>query len=169
MRPPFHTTRTYVSIHTDVIASVYCDLRSAEAELETGEATSYTTPRTLMSILRLSQAVAKLRFDDRVCQSDVDEALRLMKMSKVSITQQEERRAREDPITTVYRKVKEAAKARRQTAFTFAEIAGLVRTDGIEREDILQAVDEYASIAVWTKEVDAAGNPTVTFGDVDAI
>lgn len=62
---------------------MYCDIRKTEEELETGEATSYTTPRTLMSILRLSQSVAKLRWDDRVCQSDVDEALRLMKMSKV--------------------------------------------------------------------------------------
>ena len=60
----------------------------------------YSTARTLLSILRLSEAIARLRWSDevsallhiscwskaffaKVAQSDVDESLRLIKMSKV--------------------------------------------------------------------------------------
>ncbi len=57
-----------------------------QEEADVGDqAHSYTTARTLLSILRLSEALARLRFSDEVAQSDVDEALRLMQMSKASL------------------------------------------------------------------------------------
>ena len=41
----------------------------------------YITPRTLLGIIRLSQALAKLNFREEVTQDDVDESLRLMDFS----------------------------------------------------------------------------------------
>jgi len=41
----------------------------------------YVTPRTLLGIIRLSQAMAKLCFRDIVNQADVDEAIKLMDYS----------------------------------------------------------------------------------------
>ena len=41
----------------------------------------YVTPRTLLAIIRLSQAMAKLCFRDKVNQADVDEAIKLMDFS----------------------------------------------------------------------------------------
>jgi DNA replication licensing factor MCM7 len=49
---------------TDYVAAVYAEMRRQEAMSDRPH--SYTTPRTLLSILRLSQALAKLRFDDKV-------------------------------------------------------------------------------------------------------
>lgn len=49
---------------TDYVAAVYAELRRQEAMSDRPH--SYTTPRTLLSILRLSQALAKLRFDNAV-------------------------------------------------------------------------------------------------------
>ena len=46
---------------------------------------SYTSARTLLGVLRLSQALARLRYSDAVEQGDVDEALRLMEASKESL------------------------------------------------------------------------------------
>ncbi|KAL7567440.1 hypothetical protein ACA910_021400 [Epithemia clementina (nom. ined.)] len=43
------------------------------------------TARQLLSILRLSQALARLRFSDLVARQDVDEAIRLTHMSKASL------------------------------------------------------------------------------------
>lgn len=45
----------------------------------------YITPRTLLGIIRISQAMARLGFRNRVCQEDVDEALRLMEKCRSSI------------------------------------------------------------------------------------
>lgn len=44
---------------------------------------TYTTPRTLLSILRLAQSAAKIRFSRVVTEGDVNEALRLMAASNV--------------------------------------------------------------------------------------
>ena len=49
---------------TEYVAAIYGELRRQEAMSD--RPNSYTTPRTLLSILRLSQALAKLRFDNAV-------------------------------------------------------------------------------------------------------
>lgn len=46
---------------------------------------SYTTPRTLLGVIRLAQALAKIRFSGEVSQEDIDEALNLMEESQRSI------------------------------------------------------------------------------------
>jgi len=73
-------------------------------ELDAGEmAMGYTTARTLLSILRLSEALARLRWADQVVEDDVNEALRLMKMSKVSLEDKSNgNSAKLDPITAAY-------------------------------------------------------------------
>jgi len=50
-----------------------------------GESYIYTTPRTLLGIIRLSQAMARLRFSEVVEEADVEEALRLMDMSQRTV------------------------------------------------------------------------------------
>ena len=52
---------------------------------ERDEAFTYTSARTLLGMVRLSQALARLRFADVVETSDVEEALRLMDVSKASL------------------------------------------------------------------------------------
>lgn len=59
---------------------------------------TYTSARTLLGVLRLSQALARLRWATMVAIEDVDEALRLMDASKESLYDEEdetERRRRE--------------------------------------------------------------------------
>lgn len=41
----------------------------------------YVTPRTLLGIIRISQAMAKLNFRSEVVMNDVDESLKLMDYS----------------------------------------------------------------------------------------
>lgn len=147
---------------TDYVAAVYAEMRAEEAASDVPH--SYTTARTLLSILRLSQALARLRFADSVeqvggsakqasnegpsgstarpnasryncwealpalplwrrprltpswrcspaadtclpaappSQSDVDEALRLMKMSKASLFDDAGAERAADPISQV--------------------------------------------------------------------
>ena len=56
--------------------------------------------RTLLAILRLATALARLRIEDRVQKEDVNEAIRLMEMSKDSLTLgQEDGSARPQSIT----------------------------------------------------------------------
>jgi len=58
----------------------------------------------------LVQALARLRFSTEVAQSDVDEALRLMQMSKSSLLQDASRRnASLDPISHIYSIIRDEA------------------------------------------------------------
>ena len=50
----------------DYIAVVYAEMRADEIAAEVPH--SYTTARTLLSILRLAQALARLRFADSIDQ-----------------------------------------------------------------------------------------------------
>jgi DNA replication licensing factor MCM7 len=53
-------------LDVEYIAAIYADMRLVEAQTE--QPHSYTTARTLLSILRLSQALARLRLDDVITQ-----------------------------------------------------------------------------------------------------
>merc|ERR1712050_300287 len=59
------------------IVNAYVSIRDEEK--------AYTTPRTLLGILRLSQAHARARFSERVEREDFEEAMRLIKASKESV------------------------------------------------------------------------------------
>ena len=59
--------------------------RRRPADEKAGAAYTYTNPRTLLAIIRLSQALARLRFSTEVNVKDIEEALRLMDASRSSI------------------------------------------------------------------------------------
>ncbi|KAG6814586.1 hypothetical protein H0H92_000115 [Tricholoma furcatifolium] len=68
------------------VVDSYVRLRKvSKEEAEQNKSHSYTSARTLLGILRLAQALARLRWADSVEREDVDEALRLMACSKESL------------------------------------------------------------------------------------
>merc|ERR1719240_1430969 len=66
------------------IVDAYVQMREEEKAGDIDSRKSYTTPRSLLAILRLSQAHARARFSDRVQRQDFEEAMRLLKESKES-------------------------------------------------------------------------------------
>ena len=74
------------------VVESYVKLRKASKdESEQQKAHTYTSARTLLGVLRLAQALARLRFASVVEQADVDEALRLMAASKETLLEDEQR------------------------------------------------------------------------------
>ena len=55
-----------------------------------------------MNLTLPSQALARLRFSETVVQSDVDEALRLMQMSKFSLYSDDRQKSGLDAISDIY-------------------------------------------------------------------
>lgn len=71
---------------SNYIVSAYVKLRNQSKEEEAkGQAFTYTSARTLLGLLRMSQALARLRFSAEVTIEDVDGALELIDVSKSSL------------------------------------------------------------------------------------
>ena len=73
------------------IVSSYCEMRKLSRLEENAKTTTFTSARTLLAILRLATALARLRLGDKVDNRDVMEAIRLMDMSKDTLKQQTEK------------------------------------------------------------------------------
>ena len=86
------------------IADTYATNRQMDSSQakKNGEFASMTA-RQLLSILRLAQAHAKLYFRDVVRMEDVDEALRLVYMSKASVLETAEvKNKRDDVLSAIF-------------------------------------------------------------------
>ncbi|WIA36887.1 hypothetical protein OEZ86_008135 [Tetradesmus obliquus] len=156
---------------TDYVAAHYVEARGQEAS-ELGERGAYITPRTLMSILRLSQAVAKLRFDDNVVRSDIDAAIALMRASQASIEPELAKRTREDPVSRLYMAIKDWAVKMRTPLVPWETIESCATNaviTGDTRRDIISAtLEEYAAISVWIIKRDRQGRTVgVEFAEED--
>lgn len=90
---------------------------SKEQEKESKSHT-YTSARTLLGVLRLSQALARLRISDTVEQADVDEALRLIDVSKESLQSDDEKEKEADQTyaSRIFRIIKDMATAMSQSS-----------------------------------------------------
>lgn len=134
---------------SNYIASAYAEMR--QDELDAGDkAMGYTTARTLLSILRLSEALARLRWADQVSEGDVNEALRLMKMSKISLEETAgDDTTKLDPITAVYMAIRDWADAQPTSEVRYEQAVALVISKGYTVETLCACLDEYASLDVW--------------------
>lgn len=119
---------------------------------------THASPRTLLGIVRLSQALARLRFADTVVIEDTDEALRLIEVSKASLYGKDEW----DEDNTVSSKIYNII---RTLAFGGASGGGAggvgngelsmrtvrerVLAKGFTDDQLADVVDEYAALDVW--------------------
>lgn len=67
----------------DYLVGAYVEMRK---EARVNREMTYTSARTLLAILRLSTARARLRAAAEVTKADVDEAMRLMEASRASVS-----------------------------------------------------------------------------------
>jgi DNA replication licensing factor MCM7 len=98
---------------SDYVVESYVRLRKiSKDEVEQKKAHTYTSARTLLGVLRLSQALARLRLAATVEREDVDEALRLMEASKESLVDEEDKEWEGDRSqqSQIYRLIKEMSR-----------------------------------------------------------
>ncbi|TPX16430.1 mini-chromosome maintenance complex protein 7 [Thyridium curvatum] len=177
---------------SDYLIKTYVRMRDSQKRAERkGKQFTHTTPRTLLGVVRLAQALARLRFSDAVVQDDVDEALRLIEASKESLAAEQGaaggRRAL-NASSRIYNLVKALADTGACRAddagddedeeedqygveLSLRKVKERVIAKGFTEDQWLTALDEYTSLDVWQ----TSGNGTrLTFvtannGDEDEI
>lgn len=92
---------------SEYMIKTYVRMRDQQQRAEKkGKQFTHTTPRTLLGVVRLAQALARLRFSNEVVQDDVDEALRLVEASKESLNNElDNRQQAQSPNDRIYRLV----------------------------------------------------------------
>lgn len=138
------------------IVDSYVRLRKMSKEDEkANKSHTYTSARTLLGVLRLAQALARLRFADSVEHSDIDEALRLMECSKESLQDDDEKEFGPDKsiVSQIYRLIKSmgGTKGRRKRQKRMGKGPGGERdmdidSDENEDDETLSMVDIRARV-----------------------
>ncbi|KAK8588197.1 hypothetical protein V6N13_087141 [Hibiscus sabdariffa] len=131
----------------EYIATAYSSIRQEEAKSNAPH--SYTTVRTLLSILRISAALARLRFSETVAQSDVDEALRLMQMSKFSLYSDERQKSGLDAISDIYSILRDEAARANKMDVRYAHALNWISRKGYSEAQLKECLEEYAALNVW--------------------
>ncbi|KAL4826488.1 hypothetical protein H8958_004212 [Nasalis larvatus] len=129
----------------DYITAAYVEMRR---EAWASKDATYTSARTLLAILRLSTALARLRMVDIVEKEDVNEAIRLMEMSKDSLLGDKGQTARtQRPADVIFAIVRELVSGGRSIRFSEAEQRCVSR--GFTPAQFQAALDEYEELNVW--------------------
>lgn len=164
------------------IVDSYVRLRKLSKDAaEQKKSHTYTSARTLLGVLRLSQALARLRFANVVQHDDVDEALRLMECSKESLYEDEDREQEVDRsvVSQIYRLIKhmvvEGGRKRRKRQRRFGrrpnggpdtedsdedegeeelsmvDVRSRVLGAGYNEAQLNETIIEYENVDVWTR------------------
>lgn len=144
---------------SDYLVGAYVRLRQQQKRDEAGKKTfTHTSPRTLLGILRLSQALARLRFADEVITDDVDEALRLVEVSKSSLyDDNRDRRGDQSPSTKIFNLIRgmrdsgAAATGEGRGELDMRRVRERVLAKGFTVQQLESCLDEYAMLDVSIK------------------
>lgn len=140
---------------SDYMVGAYVRMRQQQKRDEsTKRAFTHTSPRTLLGVLRISQALARLRFADAVITEDVDEALRLVEVSKASLYTDERGRGDQTPSSKIYHLVRgmkdsgAAAVGDGSGELDLRRVRERVLAKGFTADQFEEAVDEYSLLDV---------------------
>lgn len=145
------------------IVEAYVSLRSQGTptgkQIKNGDQTVMTA-RQLLSILRLSQALARLRFSDYVAREDVDEAIRLTHMSTSSLTDHDQGGAGgeqgstkrkwggEDVTSRIFNIIRDYSTSSRSTRIELKLVEAMVLRKGFTDQQLKQCLEEYQSLDI---------------------
>lgn len=156
-------------LHNYIVAK-YVEKRKLQREGLDEQSYMYVTPRTLLAIIRLSQALARLSFRAEVNQSDVDEAIKLMDFSirslrtlKSDANSSKGRGAggnrenkKDDRMSEIIRAVRQVIQNSKQESLKVAEILKAITKDRViggalgqlDREELTAVLKHYQKLSI---------------------
>lgn len=129
----------------EIIVNSYVELRK---EARNNKDMTFTSARNLLGILRLSTALARLRLADEVDKDDVQEALRLLEMSKDSLNQTEQKTGHvQNTSDKIFALIRELAGASKTVKVS--DVMERCTTKGYKPDEIDTCIEEYEELNVW--------------------
>jgi len=129
---------------TEYIVSAYVEMRK---EARHNRDMTFTSARTLLAVLRLSTALARLRLADVVEKEDVDEAMRLMEMSKASLNDEEPQAMKPQAKDAIYSIIRDMSGDGRSIKLNDAQQRCL--TKGYTPDQFEDCLSNYQELNIW--------------------
>ncbi|GMT32758.1 hypothetical protein PFISCL1PPCAC_24055 [Pristionchus fissidentatus] len=127
------------------LVEMYVEMRRESRE---SDDSTFTSPRLLLSVIRMATALARLRLSDRVNSSDIDESIRLMHSSKSSLRPElREKEARLSPTDVVFGVLRELNTSSKGPIEWNAAMQKISKK-GLSEEELDKTVSHYSSLGV---------------------
>ncbi|KAG2331233.1 hypothetical protein Bca52824_002413 [Brassica carinata] len=133
----------------EYIATAYSSIRQEEQNQNSSFLHNSENSAKHSAHIRYSRALARLRFSESVAQSDVDEALRLMQMSKISLYADDRQKAGLDAISDTYSIIRDEAARSNKTHVSYANALNWISRKGYSEAQLKECLEEYAALNVW--------------------
>ncbi|KAK6962409.1 DNA replication licensing factor mcm7 [Biomphalaria glabrata] len=131
----------------DYITGAYVEMRK---EARNNKDMTFTSARTLLAILRLSTALARLRLADTVEKEDVNEAMRLMEMSRDSLNSTHDTHSKSiNPTDQIYQIIREMVPTSGVRSVKISDILETCTNKGYKPDRIHVCIEEYEDLNVW--------------------
>ncbi|KAF5016072.1 hypothetical protein F66182_12363 [Fusarium sp. NRRL 66182] len=142
---------------SDYMVGAYVRMRRQQKKDEANKRQfSHVTPRTLLGVIRISQALARLRFSDTVVTDDVDEALRLVEVSKASLDNEQNGEGDHTPSSKIYNLIRgmresgaAAAEDGQEGELSLRRVRQRVLAKGFTEDQLTKTIQEYQDLDVW--------------------
>lgn len=160
---------------SEYMIKTYVRMREQHKRAEKkGKQFTHATSRTLLGVVRLAQALARLRFSNDVCADDVDEALRLVEASKESLSADLGAAHRGlNASSRIYNLVKGLADSGACRAndvddelgveLSMRKVKERVIAKGFTEDQWINALEEYTTLDVGDKKVHRTGQTLTSF------
>lgn len=149
----------------EYVVSKYVKLRQESKRNEhSNKHFSHTTLRTLLGILRLSQAHARVRFSNEVTINDVEEAIRLVDVAKKSLLDEDDPELHVSSREKLFNLVKDIIALEQSQFIPLESIRNTVLGKGYLESEFNECIEKYSDLNVW--QVVNNGND-LTLIDVD--
>jgi len=129
---------------TEYIVSAYVEMRK---EARHSRDMTFTSARTLLGVLRLSTALARLRLAEVVEKEDVDEAMRLMEMSKASLNNEEPAARKPQAQDAIYSMIREMAG--QNTSVKLQDAQQRILTKGYTPDQFETCLNNHQDLNIW--------------------
>jgi len=106
------------------------------------------TPRQLLSILRLSQSLARLRLSELVKSEDVDEAIRLIHASKASLNDDGPVGAQEDATSAIFSMLRDFSAQHKTDSVSYVQAEAMVVKKGFSSVQLREMLDDYQTLQI---------------------
>jgi DNA replication licensing factor MCM7 len=139
---------------TEHIVSQYVELRKEKGE--EGRRT-FVTARSLLAVLRLSQALARINFRAEVRREDVEEAQRLLWVAKQTGNEEDPAKHIEDPVSAIWGLIRAAHKSLPTgKAVSRLDINNKATARGYSAEQVEETIRSYTASGMIVDSYDSS-------------